>query len=155
MNPRTQLLIGTLVLSVSCAPPAPTPIAPTQLHSGRTPTEAVQVATRELVAQGFEVSVSDAAAGTVVVKRVRSPDAQGDDITCRYAHGSMAGRGAEATMTVNVSAKAGSSGSDVVLTSLVRTDFSRMPGIFAQQASNDTDCVSSGLVEKQLADALR
>src|SRR5690349_4605944 len=91
-------LIGILILAVGCTPPAPTPIAPTQLHIGRTPTEAVQIATRELTAQGFEVAVSDAAAGTVVAKRIRSPDAQGDAITCRYAHGSMAGKGAEATM---------------------------------------------------------
>jgi hypothetical protein len=68
----------------------------------------------------------------------------------------MAATGAEATMTVNVSAKAASSfGSDVLIVSSVHNDFSKLPGIYAQQASSDDECVSSGVIEKRIAEALR
>lgn len=147
--------VATLALD-GCVPPKPAPVAPTQLRVARTPTEVVQVATRELATAGFAITVSDAAAGTVVARRVRTPDAHGADVTCQYKHGSMAATGAEATMTVNVSAKAASSfGSDVLVVSSVHNDFSKLPGIYAQQASSDDECVSSGVIEKRIAEALR
>lgn len=159
---RTLIHLGTvssctlvLIALAACVPPAPEPIAPTQLHVTHTPAEVVQTATRELAAAGFEVSVSDAAGGTVVAKRVRAPDEQGEDVKCKYAHGSIAGKGAEATLTTNVTARPASGGSDVQISSFVRTDFSRLPGIFANQPANDKDCVSSGAIEKKIADALK
>jgi len=133
------------------APPAP---APEQLHVDKSPADVVRRAAAEFTAAGFQIAQSDTAAGNVVAQKAGTPDTQTADIACKYQRGSPYGRLARATLVVNVSAKAAGSGSDVVIGSLVHTDFSALPGAF-NHAPNDTDCVSSGAIEKRIAAAVR
>ena len=148
---RVSCLILLTMVACMKAPPAP---APEQLHVDRSPAEIVRMATRELTAAGFQIAQSDTAAGTVVARKAGTPDTQTADITCKYQRGSPYGRLAQATLVVNLSARPASSGTDVVIGSVVHTDFSALPGAF-NHAPNDTDCVSSGAVAKRIAAAIR
>lgn len=148
---RYSLLALTALAACLTPPPQ---LAPSQLHVAHTPAEVVQITTRELTLAGFEIAVSDANAGTVVGKRAKTPDEQGADMVCEYKHGSMASGESRATLTESVSAKtAPSGGSDVVINSTVTMDFSNMPPMF-RGGFKDSDCASSGAVEKKLAAAL-
>ena len=133
------------------APPAPTP---EQLHVDKSPAEIVRAAVSEFTAAGFQIAQSDTAAGTVVAQKTGTPDTHTADITCKYQRGSPYGRLAQATLVVKLSTKPGGGGSDVVIGSVVHTDFSALPGAF-NHAPNDTDCVSSGAMEKRIAAAIR
>jgi len=148
-----KLSLLSLLAFAACmkAPPAP---APEQLHVDKSPADIIRKATTEFTAAGFQVAQSDTAAGIVVAQKAGTPDTQTEDITCKYQRGSPYGRLARATLVVNLSAKPASSGSDVVIGSLVHTDFSALPGAF-NHAPNDTDCVSSGAIEKRIAAAVR
>ena len=143
----------TLLSTAACmkAPPAP---APEQLHVDRAPAEIVRRAISEFTAAGFQIAQSDTSAGTVVARKAGTPDTQTADITCKYQRGSPYGRLAQATLVVNLSARPTATGTDVVIGSLVHTDFSSLPGAF-NHAPNDTDCVSSGAIEKRIAAAVR
>lgn len=149
----TKLSLLSLLALAACmkAPPAP---APEQLHVSRSPAEVVRMATTEFTAAGFQIALSDSTAGTLLAQKAGTPDTQTADITCKYQRGSPYGRLARATLVVNLSAKPASSGSDVVIGSLVHTDFSALPGAF-NHPPNDTDCVSSGAIEKRIAAAVR
>lgn len=144
----------TVLLATACLS-APTTLRPTQLVVRHTPAEVVQTATRELVAAGFEIAVSDATSGTVIAKRLRAPDAHGGDIACTFPHGSPAARQASALMTLSVTARSVGGGTNIVMTPVVRTDYSGMAATLPGQQANDQDCVSSGAIEKRIADALR
>ena len=146
-------VVGVLVLLVACLK-APPPPAPSQLTVAKPTSEVVQIASRELAAAGLEITNTDAAAGLVVARRARTPSAHGGDVTCRYQKGSIADERAEATLVVTVNARPSNTGSDVQITSTVRTDRSNLPSPF-KAGPNDVDCVSSGSIEKRLADALR
>lgn len=147
-------LCGLTLMSIAAcmkAPPAP---APEQLHVDRSPAEVVRAAISEFTAAGFQIAQSDTAAGTVVARKGGTPDTRTADVTCKYQRGSPYGRLAQATLVVNLSAKAATNGTDVVIGSIVHTDFSSLPGAF-NHAPNDTDCVSSGAIEKRIAAAVR
>lgn len=148
-----KLSTFVLLSAAGCmkAPPAP---APEQLHVDKSPGEIVRAAVSEFTAAGFQISQSDTAAGTVVARKTGSPDTRTAEIACKYQRGSPYGRLAQATLVLALSAKPSTTGSDVVITSVVHTDFSALPGAF-NHAPNDTDCVSSGAVEKRIAAALR
>ena len=150
---RRRLTAFALLSIAGCmkAPPAP---APEQLHVDKSPSEIVRAATSEFTAAGFQISQSDTAAGTVVARKTGTPDTRTADITCKYQRGSPYGRLAQATLVVSLSTKPGSSGSDVAIGSVVHTDFSALPGAF-NHAPNDTDCVSSGAMEKRIAAVVR
>lgn len=147
----SRLVAIMLVAGCMKAPQAP---APQQLNVAKSPAEIVRAAISEFTAAGFQVAQSDTTTGTIVAQKSGSPDTQTADITCKYQRGSPYGRLAQATLVVNLSAKPGTAGSDVVIGSIVHTDFSALPGAF-NHAANDTDCVSSGAIEKRIAAAVR
>jgi hypothetical protein len=130
-------------------------LAPAQFNVARPPSEVMRVATQELTTAGFEITQSSSGAGPVVARRVRSPEAQGTDVTCGFERGSPAASGAESTMLVTVSAAPVRDGSLLQIKTVVRTDFSKLPGALAQQPANDLECVTSGALEKRIADSLR
>lgn len=148
------LISALLVASTSCMK-APLPPAPEQLTVTKSPGEATQIAARELTAAGFEITTSDAANGTVVATRLRTPEAHAGDVACKFQKGSIHDRRADATLVVTVNARPAADGSQVQISSVVRTDLSRVPPPFAKEGTNETDCVSAGAVEKRVAAALR
>jgi hypothetical protein len=151
---RQSLAVFALALSSGCMK-APPPPQPTQLHVARPPAEVVRTATRELTQAGFQIDSSDANTGTVVAHRTRTPQEHGGDVTCKYQQGSLFATRAQSTLATAVTARPGASGgSDVGVTSIVHMDFSNMPGQFRAKP-NDTDCVSSGVIEKRLVAALQ
>ena len=151
---QLKRLSGFALLSIAGCMKAPLAPAPEQLHVDKSPEAIVRAAASEFTAAGFQISQSDTTAGTVVARKAGTPDTQSADITCKYQRGSPYGRLAQTTLVVTVSAKRAAGGSDVVIGSLVHTDFSALPGAF-NHAPNDTDCVSSGAIEKRIAAAVR
>jgi hypothetical protein len=154
-RPRPRTLAVALCVALGACLKAPAPPAPAQLTTSRSPADVVQIASRELTAAGFEIASSDAATGTVVAQRVRTPNAHQADVKCSYQRGSIADERAQASFVVKVNARqAGTSGSEVQITSSVQSDRSTLPAPF-KTGPNDKDCVSSGVIEKRVADALQ
>lgn len=151
---RSLIAFGAAWCLVACMTPPPQ-LAPSQLHVARTQTEVVQAATRVLALNSFEITVSDANAGTVVAKRTRTPD-NDSDITCSYQHGSAFSKLTQTTFTITLSAQKTSGESSVVINGHVHADFANIPEtVLGRPAANETDCASAGTVEKAIADALR
>ena len=154
-GPRRRTLALVVCTALGACLKAPEPPAPAQLTTTRSPGEVVQIASRELTAAGFEIASTDAATGAVVARRVRTPNAHQTDVKCSFQRGSIADERAEASFVVRVNARQESTGgSQVEITSSVRTDRSNLPAPF-KTGPNDKDCVSTGAIEKRVADALR
>ena len=151
---RQSCLLLCATLSVAACLKAPTPPAPSQLTVAKPPVDVVQISSRELTAAGFEITTTDPANGIVVAKRLRTPTAHAGDVACKYQKGSIADKRAESTLIVTVNARSATGGSEVQISSTVQTDLSNMPPPFKAGVS-DSDCASSGVVEKRIADALR
>jgi hypothetical protein len=141
-----------MVLS-GCLQP-PTSLAPRQLTVSHSRADIVRIATDVLTRSGFEISSSDATKGTVVATRTRTPDQQRPDIACGYAQGSLVSTRAQTTMTLTVTTQSTSRGTHIVMSARVRTDLSSVPDA-PQPAANETECVSSGVIEARILDALR
>lgn len=109
------------LISVAGCMRAPQAPAPEQLNVAKSAAEIVRAATSEFTAAGFQIAQSDTTIGTVVARKSGSPDTQTADIACKYQRGSPYGRLAQATLVVNLSAKPGTNGSDVVIGSIVHT----------------------------------
>lgn len=148
------LCCGTLAGIGPCLSP-PTSLGPTRLTSSRPPSEVIATATRVLESAGFQVSTSDVTAGSVVATRIRSPEQQGGDLACTFGRGSREATGGTATMTLRVTAQSAGHGSQIVMTAHVRTAFPQLASNDSPSRSNDTDCVSTGAIEKRIADAMQ
>jgi hypothetical protein len=149
-------VVVALAFSIGCTPPAKTPLAPIRLTVRGSPASIVQAATRELVAAGYDVTLSDAGAGTVVAARKASPEALGEAVFCNGASGSMLQRLAETTHRITLTARADTANtSSVQLTGRTVTSHAKMIGIFAMSPDNETDCRSSGVVESKILAALK
>lgn len=151
---RFATLTAVCLSVASCMRPSPKKPEPLTLHSARSIYDATQIAANVLAAGGFELATLDVGAGVVAGKRVRSADAQGRDVVCHAPQGSVVATTEEITFTVNVASRPVSDGSDVLIRSTVRTDYSHVPGALRSMPPSDIDCVSSGAVEKRIADAL-
>jgi hypothetical protein len=145
--------IGALVFLSACLKP-PTSLGPRQLTVSHSTADAVRIASGVLTQAGFDISSSDAKTGTVIAKRTRTPDQQRPDIACGYAQGSIESTRAQATMTLTVTAQTVGRGTHVVMSAVVRTDLSGLPNP-PQPPINETECVSSGVIEARILDALR
>lgn len=135
--------------------PRPTPLGPTRVVVHRTPAEVVRIASQVLAAQRFEIATSDAAAGSVVASRARSAEEQDGDIACDFPHGSAAARNVMATLRLRLNAHSTQSGSEVILTSSVRTISPQLSAADTPRATGENECVSTGAVEQRITDALR
>jgi hypothetical protein len=151
---RSQICFCVVALcAVSCAPPPPAQPAPQNLTSPRSVTEVTQAASRSLVADGFEVTLSDAAGGIVTAKRTKARTGNSNFVTCRFAHGSIGETNMETTLTVTVTSTAAQPGARALISSNVRVAFPGLQGAMAMQPS-DTDCASTGVAEKHVAAAV-
>jgi hypothetical protein len=147
------LALATIV--GGCTPPKPAPLAPTALHSTHRPADVAQIAARELAAANFELTTSDATNGLVVGRRTSAAAELGDAISCNFKPGSPYASATQTTFTLTVSARPASDGSDIQITSRVHADYTNVPPIFGKRLPSDTDCASSGIVERRIADAIK
>ena len=146
--------IFTLTVVVGCTPAPLTEAQPESLKTARSKADVVAVATRELKAAGFEVATSDTTAGSVTAKRTRERRGNFDYITCKFAENSLAETNLVSTMTVSVSTTAASGTNSVEISGSVLATYPHLEGTPLPRSESRTDCVSTGVIEKQVATAI-
>lgn len=149
---RGALLAAALTAACVQPPIVPAP-APMNLTTPLPPTQVVQRAAQRLTIEGFTVITSDATGGilTAVLTRQGGGD-WGPLLTCRLAPNSVGRASATETLTARIVAQASGPGSAVYISATAVTDYGR--SIFSDRNGNTEDCVSSGLTEKAVADAI-
>lgn len=153
MSSRTLIVLAVL----ACTACVPTPLVqpePVSLKSSHSKADVVQMASRELTSAGFEIAASDTAAGTLSAKRTREKRGNYDYITCKFAESSLAETNLEATLTVTVNASGTGASSDVRIGTSVLAKYPNLEGTPLPRSESQSDCVSTGAIEKQLAAAL-
>jgi hypothetical protein len=129
--------------------------APVELKASKSKAEVIQLATRELTAAGFEIAASDTSAGSLSAKRTRDKRGNFDYITCKFAENSLAETNLESTLTVTVNATGTGPASDVRISSAVLAKYPGLEGSPLPRSESQSDCVSTGAMERQIAAALR
>ena len=150
-----RLLVIPVLLGSACVQQPLTQPEPVSFKSAKSKAEVVQVATRELTAAGFEIAASDTAAGTLTAKRTREKRGNFDYITCKFAENSLAETNLESTLTVMVSATGTGAASDVQVRGTVLAKYPGLEESPLPRSESQTDCVSTGAIERQVATALR
>ena len=149
-----------LIAIVGCSPTPPlTAPEPVSIKSSRSKADVVRVATRELTLVGFEIATSDTTAGTLTATRKRDRRGNYDYITCNFAENSLAESNLVSTMTVIVSTTSpsgggGGGGTNVEIGSSVLATYPNLEGTPLPRSESHSDCVSTGVIEKQIATAL-
>jgi len=144
-----------LLLATACVQQPLTQPDPVSLTSARSRADVIQVATRELTSAGFEVAATDTATGTLTAKRTREKRGNFDYITCKFAESSLAETNLVSTLTVTVSATGTGAASDVQVRGSVLATYPGLEGSPLPRSESQTDCVSTGAIERQIATALR
>ena len=153
MTRRFACALG-LSLSLACVPPPPEQLAPVSVRSARSRADIVRVATRELTSAGFEISTSDTTSGSVTAKRTRDKRGNFDYITCKFAENSLAETNLVSTLTITVAASPGSDSSDVQIRGSVLATYPGLEDSPLPRSESQTDCASTGAIERQIAAAL-
>lgn len=143
---------ASVAIACSGIPVAPAP-TPQQTMSPVAPVDVVRRGTQALLAAGFDVTVSDAAGGLVQAKRTRPKVGNAPDVRCGFPAGSMLGQALISTLTVAITATTSGTGSAVTITGHVEAAYPSLKDFWAH-ATNATDCVSTGSVERALAAAI-
>jgi hypothetical protein len=148
-----------LAVLAGCTPPAVPAPAPVQMSAALPPARVASIAAQALTLDGFTVIASDASAGVVSAAFVRSGKGDwGPLVTCRLGPDAIGRTDATMTLTARISAVPTDSGSTVVIAAEALTTFG--PNSFlartggAQLTNDATMCVSSGLAERHIADAI-
>ena len=151
-----RVAVGCAVVwLIGCAPQAPLSApAPTTIRTSRSKAEVVRIATRELTSAGFEITTSDTVAGSVSAKRMRERRGNFDFITCKFAEASLAETNLVSTMTVTVSTSSAGGGNTVDIGSSVLAAYPGLEDSPLPRSESRTDCVSTGVIEKQVAGAI-
>ena len=153
MNKRFARAAG-LTMLVACAPQPLEQLAPISVRSTRSRSEIVQTATRELTSAGFEIAASDTSAGTVTGKRTRERRGNFDYITCKFAENSLAETNLVSTLTVTVAASGSGDARDVQIRGNVLATYPGLEDSPLPRSESQTDCASTGVIERQVAAAL-
>jgi len=140
------------ILAACVSPPAPP--APQEFHAALTPQRAVAASGHVLVADGFDIQTSDAAAGIITAKRQRSPHGNDSLIVCKFKPGSIGSNAMTTTLSVSVSARPASDGSDVLISGRVHSSYGTTSGRMIGLEDSDADCASNGSEERRIAAAL-
>lgn len=150
--------ILALLLAIACTACLPTRAvapAPLSFHASRSAKEAAQVAAVALINAGFRVTQTDSIGQALAASRTATHNGNDQYVTCDAAKGSAAAANRETTLTIDFKAAPAESGSDVRVESRVRTSYPGYVGTAMETPPNETDCVSNGVMEQQLAAALR
>lgn len=153
MNLRALIgALATAILAAACAPPPPKALVPVQLQTTKTPQQVVQLAAQQVVLAGLTITSSDAAGGSLVATLTRDGSAPwSPTLNCRFGDNTLGHDRGTVVLTVRVAAVGAAIGSAVAITSSAHV--SVKAGILSSES--DTDCVSGGAIEKQIADAVR
>jgi hypothetical protein len=151
---KRAALVYTLVVLIGCAPQPLPPPAPTTLRTSRPRAEVVRLATRELTSAGFEVTASDTTAGSVTAKRTRERRGNFDYITCKFAEASLAETNLVSTLTVTVTTSSWNGTNAVDVGASVLATYPGLEDSPLPRSESRTDCVSTGVIEKQIAGAI-
>ena len=155
MHPAKLLLatsIGTVAACSNTPPPAaPEPIA---LHVSMDPNRVVTRSAQILTGEGWAVVVSDAPGGILRAEHKAEGDRNGDWIACENGWGRRGDRSSQtlsltSTVSVHVVAKPDTAGSLVQITGTAEGKTAPM------LIKAPVECVSSGSIERALADSLR
>lgn len=144
-----RAIVLAIGLSACAGLQPPKPPEPKRFTMPMLPSTVVQSVARVLVADGFDITTSDANAGVIAAQRQRGPKQQPEYLTCVGHPNSLATQGRTTTLRVNVSAVGNGSGSEITIRTSVRSEY-RGDGLEA----NDRDCVSSGKTEAAIAAAV-
>jgi hypothetical protein len=152
---RRILALPLVMVLSGCLPTRAVAPAPLSFHASRPPNEATQVAAVALINAGFRVTQTDSIGQALTASRTATHGGNEQYVTCNLSKGSAAAANSETTLTIEFRATPGPSGSDVRVESRVRTSYPGYAVTSMETAPNDTDCVSNGAMEQQLAAALR
>jgi hypothetical protein len=151
-----RLLVLPLAMVVTaCLPSRTLAPAPLTFHASRSAKEATQVAAVALINAGFRVTQADSVGQALTASRTATHNGNQDYVTCDAAKGSAAAANRETTLTIDFKATPGASESDVRVESRVRTSYPDYVDTAMETAPNETDCVTNGTIERQLAAALK
>jgi len=152
---RRFLALPLAMMLTACLPTRTVAPAPLSFHASRSATEATQVAAVALINAGFRVTQADSIGQALTASRTATHNGNQEYITCDLPKGSAAAANSETTLTIDFKATPSASGSDVKIESRVRTSYPGYIGTSMETAPNQTDCVSNGVMEQQLAAALK
>jgi hypothetical protein len=152
---RRILALLLAMASTACLPTRAIAPAPLSFHSSRSAKEATQVAAVSLINAGFRVTQTDSIGQVLTASRTATHNGNDAYVVCDAAKGSAAAANRETTLTIDFKSTPAASGSDVRVESRVRTSYPGYAGTSMETAPNETDCVSNGVMEQQLAAALR
>jgi hypothetical protein len=152
---RRFLALPLAVTFTACLPTRAVAPAPLLFHAARAAREATQVAAVSLVNAGFRVTQSDSIGQALTASRTATHNGNQEYVTCNLQKGSVASANSETTLTIDFKATPAASGSDVKVESRVRTSYPGYAGTSMETPPNETDCVSNGAMEQQLAAALK
>lgn len=143
-----------IIAIVGCTPAPLEAPQPVSAKTSRSKPQVVQVASRELTSVGFEIAASDTVAGTLAAKRVRDRRGNYDYITCKFAENSLAETNLVSTLTVTVATTGSTDANSVEIGTSVLSTFPGLEGTPLPRAESRRDCVSTGVIEKQIATAV-
>ena len=144
-----------IIVIVGCTPAPLEAPGPVSVKTSRSKPEVVQLASRELTSAGFEVTTSDTVAGTLTAKRTRDRRGNYDYITCKFAESSLAEQNLVSTLTVTVSTTSpGGATNNVEIGASVLATYPGLEDSPLPRSESRSDCVSTGVIEKQIATAL-
>jgi len=150
-----MLMAAMAVLVIGClAKPFVAP-APLAFHASSPATQATRIAAVALANAGFNVAQSGAAGTALTANRTATHNGNQSYIRCRYPNGSDAAANRATTLFITFKALPDTTGSAVTIDGRVMTSYPGYQGTAMAIAPNDTDCVSNGVIEQQLATALR
>jgi len=141
---------------LGCTPAPLEAPRPVSIKTSRSKPQVVQVASRELTSVGFEIATSDTVAGTLTAKRTRDRRGNYDYITCQFAENSLAEQNLVSTLTITVSTTSppGGATNNVEIGASVLATFPGLEDSPLPRSESRSDCVSIGVIEKQIATAL-
>jgi len=151
-----RMLIAAMVVLVSgCLTSPIVAPSPVEFHAGKAAPQAIQIAALALASAGFRVAQADSLGTALTANRWATHNGNEDYVRCRYPKGSDAAANRATTLFITLRAKPDTMGSDVTIGGRVTTTYPGYQGTAMAIAPNDTDCVSTGAIERQLEIALR
>ena len=147
-------LSAGFILACHSSRPAPAPtIATLHVTTSAPPREALHVAAEQLTHDGFMIVAVDSAAG-LRAEREHRPGELGTSVACRVAENPAVRASLAPTLIINLAAEPRpNGGSELTLESRVRAVYLRLTAEPARPSS-DSDCHSTGVVERLLAERL-
>ena len=104
---------------------------------------------------GFQVTQVDSVVGGLAASRTRLANGNEEFVSCRLPRNSEGAANRETTLRIAFSATPADAGSDLRIESSVVTSYPGYDGTPMALSTNEDDCISNGIMERRLADALR